>query len=310
MAAAPAEFEGFTWIREHGRKYGAKINQNSKFKMIGEVRDVIASLGQEAVDDIRQSAFGRLLDFDNHARLSGVILHQIIARQFTFRGIGHHEAWFHIGNESICFGKKEFCLITELKFGTSDFNPNMVYTPREDGLWKKVFKGAQILPKHLWDMMTMGQFNINLRLQCKLPSSYWQNWSLCLAMYEAMFDPRFGNSLMIGLCGINSLGIQSPPPPPKRKTVDKVNYNFYGFPITIQVWAYEAIKELGDEYSVAPKKSDLLPRFCRWKLPKYSIELGDFFDRPLNCSRFLSPSNEEASMPYWANIDDDINSGT
>ncbi|XVF72169.1 hypothetical protein PTKIN_Ptkin12aG0098900 [Pterospermum kingtungense] len=185
MAAAPAEFEGFMWIREHARKYGAKINQNSKFKMIREVRDVIASLGQEAVDDIKQSTFGRLLDFDRHARLSGVILHQIIAHQFTFKGIGPHEAWFRIGNESICFKKNEFCLITGLKFGTSDFDPNMVYTPREDGLWKK-------------------------------------SWSLYLVMYEAMFDPRFGNSLMIRLHGINSLGFVPPKDPiPGRSTLSR-----------------------------------------------------------------------------------------
>ncbi|XVF66312.1 hypothetical protein PTKIN_Ptkin10aG0025200 [Pterospermum kingtungense] len=267
--------------------------------MIGEVRDVIASLGQEAVDDIRQSAFGRLFDFDRHARLSGVILHQIIARQFTFRGIGPHKAWFRIGNESICFGKKEFCLITGLKFGTLDFDPNMVYTPREDGLWKKVFKGAQILPKHLWDMIKTSQFNdqpqvavqVALILLAELVlipgdvGGYVRSWVWELIDDRVAWDqfPWGKYVFQMTLHYLNK--IQSPPPPPNRKTIDKVNYNFYGFPITIQVWAYEAIKELGEEYSAAPTKSDLLPRF-------------------------LSPSNEEASMPYWESIDDDINSGT
>ncbi|XVF75184.1 hypothetical protein PTKIN_Ptkin13bG0167000 [Pterospermum kingtungense] len=289
---------GFRWIREHAAEYAAKINHNSKLKVIRDVRHVMATIGQDAQDDIKKSAFGRLLDFDSDARLCGVILHQIIARQFTFTGISEHEAWFRIGDNLICFGKQEFCLITGLKFGTSAFDTNAVYRPSDDGLWMKIFKGLQISTKDLWDRFKKGEFNENRDIAIKVAlvllaelvlmagdgRGCVRSWVWELVDNRDAWD-KFPWGKYVFQMTLHYLNKIQSPPPRTQKSVDKINYNFYGFPITLQVWAYEAIKELGDEFSDSYNGDDFLPRF-------------------------LSPSLIEEETSYWENIEDDIRSGT
>ncbi|XVF44570.1 hypothetical protein PTKIN_Ptkin02bG0135600 [Pterospermum kingtungense] len=277
MAAADTGFEGFRWIKEHAAEYAAKINHNSKLKVIRDVRRVMATIGQYAQDDIKKSAFGRLLNFDSNARLCGVILHQIIA----------------------------------------------LYQPRDDGLWMKIFKGLQISTKDLWDRFKKGEFKENRDVAIKVAlvllaelvlmagdgRGCVRSWVWELVDNRDAWD-KFPWGKYVFQMTLHYLNKIQSPPPRSQKSVNKINYNFYGFPITLQVWAYEAIKELGDEFSDSYNGDDFLPRFCRWKLPKYNIQLGDFFKRKLTCNRFLSLSLVEEGTSYWENIEDDICSGT
>ncbi|XP_022844163.1 uncharacterized protein LOC111367489 [Olea europaea var. sylvestris] len=64
----------------------------------------------------------------------------------------------------------------------------------------------------------------------------------------------------------------------KVNDCDRMTYILYGFPLAVQVWAYEAISELGARFS--SKTCDDVPRMLRWSGTKqpHSQTYSDFFE--------------------------------
>ncbi|EOY16519.1 Uncharacterized protein TCM_035321 [Theobroma cacao] len=76
------------------------------------------------------------------------LLHNIMVHRITKNGIMEHELWFFIGKSKARFSKREFCLVTRLKFG----------------LMTDVFsRPYEVIPKGIHDKDRKGEDNLNLQ---------------------------------------------------------------------------------------------------------------------------------------------------
>ncbi|CAA3012135.1 Hypothetical predicted protein [Olea europaea subsp. europaea] len=74
---------------------------------------------------------------------------------------------------------------------------------------------------------------------------------------------------------------------------EKYPYSIYGFPFTLQIWAYEAIPSIGWRYGENLQEVDL-PRICRWnssEMPN-SKDIGASLDEP-NMVEILERKNDK-----------------
>ncbi|XVE81192.1 hypothetical protein DITRI_Ditri15bG0043100 [Diplodiscus trichospermus] len=318
MAAHPTEFNDFAWTREYARDYSAKIINHSKMKVLKDIKKIISALGQATINEFRTTCFGHMLDFDDEATISAVIMHQIIARQFTFAGVGPHEAWFRIREQSIRFSKVEFCLVTGLKFGDSTFDPNAEHVVGDNSLWRTIFGSRTVQVDTLAQNFTNGIYSNDPTIAIKVAliiiaelilmgvdyRSCVKLWIWTLVEDRARWNsfPWGKYAFQMTLHYLNKV-----PSPPQSTSGGKLSYHMYGFPLALQIWAIEAIPELGTLFFT--KTTYEIPRFRKWKMSKKSIVLGDAFTRNLECERTLVAMEEERRQEYWHDIDANIMEG-
>ncbi|XVF58088.1 hypothetical protein PTKIN_Ptkin07bG0034000 [Pterospermum kingtungense] len=288
-------------MRPYASAYRVKIQTHSKLGLPAYVLRVLGTIGEQTVQEFRDTCFGALLDIDRETVVCGMMLHQVIARQITFDGISHSEAWFQIGTQRLRWSKTEFALMTGLKFGTSIFDPNVpvqqLHHP-ENGVWRRRFNGRPMCCDVLYDAFKRNEYNdrpadavkIALVLFAELflfglddrfPVRSWI-WSLvCVPWGKFVFQ-----------CTLHYLhAITSPASPPltaptfgsgsKKKKAPKVlklpklRYHFYGFPIALQLWVFEAIFDIGSRFATRlTDVQNLIPRFRRWQMGRTTAKVG------------------------------------
>ncbi|XWS23520.1 hypothetical protein CRYUN_Cryun28dG0021400 [Craigia yunnanensis] len=62
-----------------------------------------------------------------------------MVREIRVESAGEYELWFGIGRSKIRFSKREFCLVTKLKFGCLSNVINEVYEPIDGGIYERYF---------------------------------------------------------------------------------------------------------------------------------------------------------------------------
>ena len=87
------------------------------------------------------------------------LFHAIMAREIKVEGAGEYELWFGIGRNKIRFSKREFCLVTWLKFGYLSNVINEEYESVDGGIHKRYFNNnPELLVKALHETFMKVEF--------------------------------------------------------------------------------------------------------------------------------------------------------
>ncbi|CAA2995579.1 Hypothetical predicted protein [Olea europaea subsp. europaea] len=89
----------------------------------------------------------------------------------------------------------------------------------------------------------------------------------------------------------------------KRRQEKEVTYTIHGFPIAMQVWAYEAVPEIGERFG--QRVGEQMPRLLRWsarKQPQHRTYDTFFKNVRLHVYATLRPIDAEAEQQYFSTL--------
>ena len=93
----------------------ASINQYGKFKILYEITPSLERHG--VLQDFVATCFGHFINFDANTFFSSRLVHSLLIREIVVDGVGDFELYFGVGGRRLRFSKREFCLLTGMKFG-------------------------------------------------------------------------------------------------------------------------------------------------------------------------------------------------
>lgn len=85
----------------------------------------------------RDSSFGKYLEYNPEGRCANSAIFAVIAQQVTRPDERPDEAWFRVGESLARFSKKEFAVVTGLRFGTSEFDVRAKHKHPVGGLYMR-----------------------------------------------------------------------------------------------------------------------------------------------------------------------------
>lgn len=168
-----------------------------------------------------------------------------MAREIRVEGAGEYELWFGIGRSKIRFSKREFCLVTGLKFGCLSNIINEEYESVDGGIHERYFNNnPDLLVKALHEAFMKVEFKnkkdalkmalvlfVELILMGQDYRHKVSRWLLRLVEDLRAFN-RFPWGEYIFKMTFNYIK-QAFRNPREGKTVAR--YNLYGFPTSFQV---------------------------------------------------------------------------
>ena len=81
----------FTYKRFVELSVRASINQYDRFKILEEITPTL--IRHRVLQDFAATCFGHFLRFDSIVVFSSILVHNLLAREITFDGIGDSELW-------------------------------------------------------------------------------------------------------------------------------------------------------------------------------------------------------------------------
>ncbi|KAM3377610.1 hypothetical protein P3S68_010023 [Capsicum galapagoense] len=91
--------------------FSANISVRSRMTTYREFKQILVD--QELKKRFKRSCFRHLRNLPEHLKFNGQLVHYLLLRRVKNDKM-RHEMWFCINNKPVCFGLKEFCLITGL----------------------------------------------------------------------------------------------------------------------------------------------------------------------------------------------------
>ncbi|KAL3651453.1 hypothetical protein CASFOL_004455 [Castilleja foliolosa] len=93
-------------------------------------------LGSTELALFRESCSGAYLDYPKK-QIPGTAMHLMLSQQVIREGADEDELWFLVGDKFVRFSKYEYALVTGLRFGPTNFDPNEDYKIRTEGVYKE-----------------------------------------------------------------------------------------------------------------------------------------------------------------------------
>lgn len=208
------------------------------------------------------------------------------------------------------FSPVEFALVIGIRFGGSDFDLTAPHEISEDSFYHRVLGGE---PTRLGELFArFMSFDLGLRVDdyvkvAKVLVLYnmfigydqphnIDSWIWSLVEDDDRFDsfPWEAYSYRVLMHYMTVI----PKTAEGLASRKKKSYHFYGLIWVLQVWAYEAIRPLGE---LCGKVTSPLavPRCLRWTFPRKAVSFGDIFKREVDCLVVLETNNSEIGMTHY-----------
>ncbi|KAL3625922.1 hypothetical protein CASFOL_030451 [Castilleja foliolosa] len=270
-----------------------RVNCLRKFKLLGTIKEQLSKVN--ALERFENSVFGHFLRFDKDAYHNGKVLLALSGRGVNVSGAAELERWYRFGGRNNRFGKVEYCQITGLRFGASDFNPDSSdHLPSENGVYRRHFDGTAVYGNPLFEKFEEGFFNepeeaVNVALVLfahfffiaadgRTTIALWL-WTL-VEKEELFADFPWGSYTFQRLSHNLTQAIH----PPKH---DQADYQ-------PNVYAYLMPLQSGDSG---------IPRGVRWKCPKNNWNRVHELDRDDLAITPMTLTEEEMVEPYMRAIE-------
>ncbi|GFP93881.1 hypothetical protein PHJA_001532400 [Phtheirospermum japonicum] len=273
------------------------------------------------------SCFGRYLKFWTEGASCSSAIHAVLGQEVTIPGANPNELWFRVGDDQFTrLSKYEFALITGLRFGESDFDPNAQHDVVQDGVYARLIRGrARALVSKVLKQFEDGQYAAaSADDQLKIAKILFlygfvfgvdgyakavDKWAWCLVEDEHRWEnfPWGKYSYQFLLKGLRCTV-------PKEQKQPLIKYHFDGFALAFLVWAYEAIPALAQTCVEHERRTDLQrPRFVRWRFNWNHLDVSDFFAArqvSITCHETLEPYPEELQeYEWWHHVNNDLSTG-
>ncbi|KAL3633986.1 hypothetical protein CASFOL_021040 [Castilleja foliolosa] len=307
----------WTWRWGEPCSWKGRVNCLRKFKLLGIIKEQLSKVN--ALERFEDSVFGHFLRFDDHAHHNGKVLLALFGREVNVSGAAECERWYRFGGRNNRFGKVEYCQITGLRFGASDFNPDSSdHLPSENGVYRRHFDGMAVYGDHLLEKFEEAFFNEPeeaVKVALVLFAHFFfiaadgrttiALWLWTLVENEELFaDFPWGSYMFQRLCHYLTHAIHPPKP-------DKPDYqpNLCAYLMPLQLWAYETIPMFAEEGGMKSGDNGI-PRGVRWKCPKNNWNRVHELDRDdLAITPMTSLTEEEMVAPYMRAIEMKISEG-
>ncbi|KAL3643394.1 hypothetical protein CASFOL_014209 [Castilleja foliolosa] len=102
----------------------------------GLIEQIWTTLEVKMLDRFRASCFGAYLHYPKNL-VPSAVMHLMISQQVIKEGAEEDELWFLVGDKFVRLSKYEYALVTGLRFGPTNFDPNADCECSEEGVFRK-----------------------------------------------------------------------------------------------------------------------------------------------------------------------------
>ncbi|KAL3642914.1 hypothetical protein CASFOL_013729 [Castilleja foliolosa] len=290
----------------------------------GLIEQIWTTLEVKVLDRFRASCFGAYLHYPNNL-VPSAVMHLMISQQVIKEGAEEDELWFLVGDKFVRLSKYEYALVTGLRFGPTNFDPNADCECSEEGVFRKFVdpenkygkKGApytdvlklfkkppRVLRRSPQDLLKIAKVlfvhGYFYAIDTRTNIAKWL-WVLVEDEKEWEKFPWGAYSFQIFIMRMKNL------------KAGERSYHFYGFSHAFLHFVFEAVPGLAAKVTSKPKHGLVQPRLIKRLFHKCSSldEIVKFFDskEPIECYEKLEPTESELSQyTWWGHVADDVRS--
>ncbi|KAL3619778.1 hypothetical protein CASFOL_034690 [Castilleja foliolosa] len=280
-------------------------------------------LGSNELALFRESCFGAYLDYPKK-QIPGTAMHLMLSQQVIREGADEDELWFLVGDKFVRFSKYEYALVTGLRFGPTNFDPNEDYEIKTNGVYRKfidpenefgkkraeyefVFQWFKKAPKNkktrarllkIAKVLFVHGFFYAIDKRQRIANWLWE-----LVEREDEWEtfPWGAYSFQILMFRMKNAVVKP-----------QDNYHIFGFSHAFMHFIAEAVPGLADIITSKTKHKFVQPRLLKLLFLKKSLKLYlNFFDKQdIQCHEKLEPTDKgshdgEAKRGLLLIIDED-----
>ncbi|KAL3649160.1 hypothetical protein CASFOL_005563 [Castilleja foliolosa] len=232
------------------------------------------------LDRFRASCFGAYLHYPKNL-VPSAVMHLMISQQVIKEGAEEDELWFLVGDKFVRLSKYEYALVTGLRFGPTNFDPNAdcECAPYTDvlKLFKKPPRALRRSPEDLLKISKVlfvhGYF---YAIDTRTNIAKWL-WVLVEDENEWEKFPWGAYSFQIFIMRMKNL------------KAGERSYHFYGFS-----HAFLVVPGLAAKVTSKPKHGLVQPRLIK-------------SNEPIECYEKLEPTESELNQyTWWGHVADDV----
>ncbi|KAL3613827.1 hypothetical protein CASFOL_041901 [Castilleja foliolosa] len=287
------------------------------------IKEFHNKLGSEMLQRFRESCFGAYLNYSTKKHTPGTAMHLMVSQQVIREGADEDELWFLVGDKFVRFSKYEYALVTGLRFGPTNFDPNEDYELQTNGVYRKFIDPENEFGKKGAEYEFVFQWFKNAPKNKKTRASLLKiakvlfvhgffyaidkrqriaNWLWELVEREDEWEtfPWGAYSFQILMFRMKNAAVKP-----------QDNYHIFGFSHAFMHFILEAVPGLADKITSKTKHKCVQPRLLKRLFLKKSVNLYlDFFDKQdIQCHEKLEPTEQELiDYTWWPHVDDDVRS--
>ncbi|KAL3637466.1 hypothetical protein CASFOL_018634 [Castilleja foliolosa] len=283
------------------------------------IQDINNRLGKQTLERFRESCFGAYLHYPR-SQVPATVMHLMLRQQVIKEGADEDELWFLVGDTFVRFSKYEYALVTGLRFGPTNFDPNADREIRKDGVYRKFIdphnKFSKKVAKYTFVVNLFNNPPKELRRSKERESllkiakvlfvhglfvaiDKWYriaNWVWLLVENENEWEtfPWGAYSFQILMYRMKNA---------KVKAGDKDNYHIYGFSHAFLSFYFRGCTWFGG-YTNVEAKTQVRPTTAFKAAMSYKV-----IERHIQCFEKLEPTKQELiDYTWWHHVADDVRS--
>ncbi|KAL3634061.1 hypothetical protein CASFOL_021115 [Castilleja foliolosa] len=291
----------------------------------GLIEQIWTTLEVKMLDRFRASCFGAYLHYPKN-QVPSAVMHLMISQQVIKEGAEEDELWFLVGDKFVRLSKYEYALVTGLRFGPTNFDPNADCECSKEGVFRKFVdpdnkygkKGApytdvlklfkkthRALRRSPEDLLKIAKVlfvhGYFYAIDTRTNIAKWL-WVLVEDENEWEKFPWGAYSFQIFIMRMKNL------------KAGERSYHFYGFSHAFFILFLRLyLGWRAAKVTSKPKHGLVQPRLIKRLFHKCSSvdELVKFFDSkdPIECYEKLEPTESELNQyTWWGHVADDVRS--
>ncbi|KAL3648226.1 hypothetical protein CASFOL_007650 [Castilleja foliolosa] len=271
------------------------------------IEQIWTTLGEKMLDRFRASCFGAYLHYPKN-QVPSAVMHLMISQQVIKEGVEEDELWFLVGDKFVRLSKYEYALVTGLRFGPTNFDPNADYDCSKKGVYRKF-----VDPENNYGKKGMPYTDV-LNLFKKPPKALRRSPEDLLKIAKVLFvhgyffaiDKRTNIAKWLWVLVEDENEWETFPwgaysfqifiMRMKNSKAGERSYHFYGFSHAFLHFIFEAVPGLAAKITSKPKHKLVQSWLIKSK-------------EPIECYEKLEPTKRELiQYTWWDHVVDDVRS--
>ncbi|KAK0577201.1 hypothetical protein LWI29_029525 [Acer saccharum] len=135
------DYEQFLKVKRNKWNEESLINVGCRLKNIATIEKIIRKEGKHK--EFMSSCFKQFTNFPQKSLFSATVVHGVLLREIRIEGATENELFISFGGKKARFGRREFCLVTGLRFGELSEIINTPYVANANGIHKRYWPGQE-----------------------------------------------------------------------------------------------------------------------------------------------------------------------
>ncbi|KAL3616138.1 hypothetical protein CASFOL_039995 [Castilleja foliolosa] len=254
------------------------------------IKEFHNKLGSEMLQRFRESCFGAYLNYPTKKHTPGTAMHLMVSQQVIREGADEDELWFLVGDKFVRFSKYEYALVTGLRFGPTNFDPN----------YKRMgYIGNLSTPRTSLERRVLFVHGFFYAIDKRQRIANWL-WELVEREDEWETFPWGAYSFQILMFRMKNAAVKP-----------QDNYHIFGFSHAFMAFYSRGCTWFGG-YNNVEDKTQVRPATAFKTAISEEVSkfiLGFFDKQDIQCHEKLEPTEQELiDYTWWPHVDDDVRS--